>query len=276
MKKNLDANVVADFGKEWSCFDQSGLTNDDQKEIFDSYFSIFPWKCLPMDSVGFDLGCGSGRWAELVVSKVGLLHCIDASKDALNVAKKKLSQKENCIFHEASVDNIPLEDETCDFGYSLGVLHHIPDTMEGIKSCVKKLKKGAPFLVYLYYSFDNRPRWFKFIWKLTNLGRILISRMPFIVKYILSQIIAVTVYYPIAMASKVLERGGLNVDVVPLSSYRNRSFYVMQTDALDRFGTKLEQRFSKEEIRSMMEEAGLKEIVFSEKEPYWCAVGFKR
>jgi 2-polyprenyl-3-methyl-5-hydroxy-6-metoxy-1,4-benzoquinol methylase len=43
-----------------------------------------------------------------------------------------------------------------DFGYSLGVLHHIPDAQKALSDCVKKLKLGAPFLVYLYYSFDNR------------------------------------------------------------------------------------------------------------------------
>ena len=43
-----------------------------------------------------------------------------------------------------------------DFGYSLGVLHHIPDTCAGIKACARLLKRGGPFLVYLYYAFDNR------------------------------------------------------------------------------------------------------------------------
>ena len=48
-----------------------------------------------------------------------------------------------------------------DFGYALGVLHHVPNTQEGLNSCIKLLKPGAPFLVYLYYSFDNRPNWYR-------------------------------------------------------------------------------------------------------------------
>jgi hypothetical protein len=50
----------------------------------------------------------------------------------------------------------------------------------------------------------------------------------------------------------------------------------MRTDALDRFGTRLEQRFSRIEIQQMMESAGLERIVFSEKNPFWCAVGFAK
>ena len=50
----------------------------------------------------------------------------------------------------------------------------------------------------------------------------------------------------------------------------------MATDALDRFGTRLEKRFTAPEIRGMMERAGLVDIRFSEGEPFWCAVGFRR
>jgi hypothetical protein len=60
---------------------------------------------------------------------------------------------------------------------------------------------------------------------------------------------------------------------IPLSSYRNKSFYIIRNDALDRFGTKLEQRFSKKEIIDMMTRAGLENIIVSDKEPYWHAVG---
>ena len=49
----------------------------------------------------------------------------------------------------------------------------------------------------------------------------------------------------------------------------------MRTDALDRFGTPLEQRFSKNEIFNMMKDAGFRDINFHDGHPYWCAVGIK-
>jgi len=57
--------------------------------------------------------------------------------------------------------------------------------------------------------------------------------------------------------------------------YRNKPFYFMQTDALDRFGTRLEKRFSKAEISSMLHEAGFKKITFSEELPYWVCISYK-
>lgn len=257
MKENIDADVIDGFGDEWSRFDQSDLNTQDQLDIFNDYFSIFPWDKLPENSEGFDLGCGSGRWAKLVALKVGQLHCIDASKEALGVAKKNLANNNNCQFHLASVGSIPLPDESADFAYSLGVLHHIPDTSAGIKACVSKLKRGAPFLLYLYYAFDNKPAWFRMIWRLSEMVRFTISHMPFPLRYLSSQLIALFVYLPLARFGSVMELFGFNVDLFPLSYYRKKSFYVMRTDALDRFGTRLEQRFTKEQILKMMEDAGL-------------------
>ena len=68
---------------------------------------------------------------------------------------------------------------------------------------------------------------------------------------------------------------GANVNSVPLSFYRHSSFYTMRTDARDRFGTPLEQRFTRREIFDMMQRAGLTDIRFSESEPFWCVVGLR-
>lgn len=277
MNKNIDIKTVSDFGDEWDKFDQSDLSDEERKNIFSTYFSLMPWDKLPKNPVGFDLGCGSGRWALLVAPKVKTLHCIDAAAKALNVARRNLKEHKNIIFHEESVDSFRLKSNSMDFGYSLGVLHHIPDTQAGIDACVDKLKSGAPFLVYLYYALDNRPWWFKMIFSGVNAVRFCISRLPWFFKNIVCQVIACFVYWPLARISKFLEKVGIKkIDNIPLSFYRHKSFYVMKTDALDRFGTRLEQRFTKEQIQKMLEAAGLTGVKFRNGEPYWCAIGFKK
>tara|TARA_Y100000741_G_scaffold299658_1_gene240833 strand:+ start:61 stop:903 length:843 start_codon:yes stop_codon:yes gene_type:complete len=272
--KNQDKNTVDGFGDEWSRFDQSDLPTAEQQLLFDEYFSVFPWKNISKESTGFDLGCGTGRWARSVAPKVKKLICIDPSS-ALDIAKKNLSNFDNCVFDSATVDEMPMQDNSMDFGYSLGVLHHVPDTALGIKQCVKKLKIGAPLLLYLYYRFDNRPWWFRLIWSVTDLLRRVVSKMPYKLRYVSSQIISIIVYFPLARFALFLEKLNFNVSNFPLSSYRNLSFYTMRTDALDRFGTRLEQRFTRKEIKNMMRNAGLENIEFSNSKPFWVAVGYK-
>lgn len=274
-KINIDLKTVDGFGDEWVRFDQSELSESEQTKLFESYFSIFPWHHLPKDAEGFDAGCGSGRWAKMVARRVGLLHCIEPSV-ALDVSRKNLASLGNCIFHNVGLEAMPVDDGSMDFGYSLGVLHHIPDTQAGIKSCVQKLKTGAPLLLYLYYAFDNRPRWFQTVWYLSDVIRGLISSCPYGLRYFFSQVIATFVYLPISRFSLVMEKMGFNVNNIPLSAYRKLSFYTMRTDALDRFGTRLEKRFSREQIKVMMENAGLERIEFSENLPFWCAVGYRK
>jgi SAM-dependent methyltransferase len=274
--ENVDRRAVDDFGAEWSAFDQTKLSEEELRLQFEGYFGIFPWTTLAPGAVGFDAGCGSGRWAKLVAPRVGWLHCVDASSEAALIARRNLAQHANCSVHAATIDAMPFDDDSMDFGYSLGVLHHLPDPEEGLRRCVAKLKPGAPFLLYLYYALDNRPLWFRGIWRAAEAARRSVCRWPFRLKLATTSLIATFVYLPLARTAALVERLGLDCEQIPLATYRRRSFYSMRTDALDRFGTRLEHRFRREEIADMMTCAGLGELVFSEQPPYWCAIGRRR
>lgn len=271
-----DQATVDDFGHEWARFDQSAVSAAELHRIFDTYFAIFPWERLPEDAVGVDVGCGSGRWAEITAARVGSLVAVDPSGEALAVAERRLGGRTNCTVIKGAAGDLPIRNASLDFGYSLGVLHHTPDTQAALYDCVAKLKPGAPFLIYLYYAFDNRPAWFRRLWKVSDSMRRLISTMPFRLKLATTTAIAATVYWPLARSASVAERRGRSVARWPLSLYRDKSFYVMRNDSLDRFGTRLEQRFSAAEITAMMERAGLSEVRLSQTEPFWCAVGLKQ
>lgn len=139
---NADADVVAGSGDEWARFDQQAVPDAEITSRFEEYFSLFPWASLPANAEGFDAGCGSGRWARHVASRVGKVNAVDASLQALGVAQKALASLNNVNLITASVADMPLADAPQDFGYSLGVLHHMPDTQGGLDACVRKLESG--------------------------------------------------------------------------------------------------------------------------------------
>ena len=68
----------------------------------------------------------------------------------------------------------------------------------------------------------------------------------------------------------------INTSNMPLDYYKNESLYTMRTDSLDRFGTKLENRFSKIQIKNLLFLSGFKDIKFSDKMPYWVAICKKK
>ena len=272
---NKDEKVIEDFGEEWTKYDYTNLDKENLFENFQQYFDIFPWGNISLESEGFDMGCGSGRWAKFVAPKVGRLNCIDPSS-ALDIARRNLIDFKNVEYIKASVSESGIPINSQDFGYSLGVLHHVPDTESAINSCVSILKSGAPLLVYLYYAFDNRGWVYRLLWRASDLVRRIICKLPSRFKHLVTDVIAAIVYFPLARLSLLLDKVGINAASMPLFYYRNHSFYTMRTDSRDRFGTPLEQRFTKQQIKSYMERSGLIDIKFSDNAPYWCAVGIKK
>ncbi len=277
LNSNVSDEVIEGFGLEWEKFDQGKLRIEELKKVWEDYFRLFPWDKLPPDGgIGADIGCGSGRWARFVAPKVHHLHIIDPSKRALTVAVNNLKDCSNISSYLSDVENMPLDDSSLDFAYSLGVIHHIPGPGLAIRTISKKLKPGAPFLVYLYYSFDNKPNWFRTLWRWTDYSRRIISKLPFRKRYWASQFIALSVYWPFARVGFLLDKLGILPASWPLSYYKDKPLYIMRNDSLDRFGTVLEQRFSRQEVRSLLEDNGFIDITISDEPPYWCACGIKK
>ena len=221
------------------------------------------------------MGCGSGRWAQFIAPKVHRLFCVEPS-EAIKVAEQNLKQFDNVTFLRETTATCTLEEASQDFGFCLGVLHHIPNTEAALSDCAKLLKKGAPFLLYLYYNFENRPLWFKAVWSTSNFLRRMISKLPKQPKNFVCNLIAYFVYFPLSRLAYVLEKIGFNVSNIPLTGYRLKPFYECKVDACDRFGTRLEHRFSKLQITEMLIKCGFGDIHFSPTTPYWCCIAIKQ
>ena len=270
--KNIDSGVVTSFGEEWQKFHDFDDAEIDR--LGKMYFDILDENMVNHSSYVLDVGCGTARWTKYLADKVNFIEAIDPS-DAILTADKLLGGIKNVRLSKASTDTIPFADETFDFVMSIGVLHHIPDTQKAMIDCVKKTKIGGYFYVYLYYNLENKGFVFRFLLKIVTSIRKVISSLPTKIKKMACDFIAVFIYMPIILLGRVIKVVGFPsvASKIPLNIYQNQSFYIIRNDALDRFGTSLEQRFSKYEVQCMMEKAGLTEIVIAETLPYWHAVG---
>lgn len=270
--ENIDHSVVESFGEEWKKFHR--FSDEEIDTDARKYFDIVTDEMVNRNTYLVDLGCGTGRWTKFLSSKAGFIEAIDPS-EAIFAADKLIGAVDNIRLTKASIENTPFPDETFDFGMSIGVLHHIPDTQKAMMDCVKKVKIGGYFYTYLYYDFENRGAAFKALFKLVDGVRKVTSRLPMKPKKFVCDVIALTVYFPVVVAGRGIRAIGLKqlAAKMPLAHYQTNSFFWMRTDALDRFGTTLEQRFSRENIKQMMTAAGLADITFSNQMPYWHVVG---
>lgn len=269
---NIDQFVVNSFGEEWKKFNK--FSDLEINKSGQKYFDILTEEIINKDTYGIDVGCGTGRWTKYLSSKIGFMEAVDPS-EAIFTADKLLGDIDNVRLSMASTDNIPFEDCTFDFGMSVGVLHHIPDTQKAMNDCVKKVKIGGYFYTYLYYSLDNKGFLFKALLFMVTLLRRVVSVLPMTLKKLVCDILAIILYMPLVLIGRFLKAIKLNsiAEKLPLTRYTESTFYVIRNDALDRFGTTLEQRFSRKEVEQMMKNAGLDNIIISNNIPYWHAVG---
>ncbi len=191
---NLDKKTVKSFGDEWSKFDK--FEQEDIQSSGDEYFDIVGKNHIDKNTIALDIGCGTGRWFRFISDRVEFLEAIDPSM-ALVSAVNYNKDKGNIRFTHASVSNIPFEDNSFDFAMCLGVLHHIPDTSEGVKKIFEKIKPNGHFLLYLYYSLDSRGFLYKLLFRASNSIRWLVSKLPQTLKMFVCDLIALFVYLPL-------------------------------------------------------------------------------
>jgi len=271
--ENLDQNVIDGFGHEWAAFDYA---ETETAEALDAQFAAY---CAPIDlsqfnpetSLAGDFGAGSGRWSSRLAPYFSSVYALEPSDGASTVLKRKFTDNPKIVVLQETVGVNSIPVGSLDLAMSLGVLHHIPDTALAIKDVARSIKPEGVFLCYLYYNLENKPAYYKLIFKGVNIVRQVISASPQPLRRLSATIIAALVYWPLARLSKVLSKFGRNTANLPLHHYADMPFVMLANDALDRFGTSLEQRFSKAEITQMLGAADfdLTTLRFSELEPFW-------
>jgi len=274
--KNLSQEVIDSFGNEWAAF---SYAENESSGALDAQFAAY---CSPIDlrefnpntSVAADFGAGSGRWTSRLLPYFSSIYALEPSEGAYKVLMKKFVAEPRIVVLKETVGHNSIPSESLDLAMSLGVLHHIPDTGLAIKDVSSKLKSGGVFFCYLYYKVENKPLFYRGLFWVSNTLRRIISRLPWKMRRHLALVIATLVYLPLARTAKFLSYRKKDISNFPLHHYANLPFVMLQNDALDRFATRLEQRFSKIEIVEMVRNAGfdLSTLKFSDIEPFWSFV----
>jgi SAM-dependent methyltransferase len=249
------------FGTQWNKFDTLQPEHDRE---FQEYFDLIDLDRLKESDV-IDFGCGMGRWSFMISNYCRNIVLTDFS-EAIFAARRLLKDKPNAVFVMTDIHNLPLANDCVDFAFSLGVLHHMPT------DCLKEvigLKRAAPrLLIYLYYALDNRPFYFRVLFRMMDAMRRHVGGMRNeALRDLYVNAMTAFVYMPFIWLAAALRP--LKLDhYVPLHTYQGKSFYRVRQDAYDKLLTRVEQRVSRKQIMAL-QGSEFARVTVSDYPPYW-------
>jgi SAM-dependent methyltransferase len=243
----------ASFGYEWSQFNDwsiSGETN------FQQYFGDFDFQWVRGRTV-LDAGCGMGRHARQMAPHAGQLIAMDFSH-AIDHAARNTADQPNVLCIQGDITTPPVADGSFDLVYSLGVLHHIADTEGAARSLVSKVKPGGRLRIYLYW---RRPGIAGTILLGVERVRFVTTRLPFAVLKAFCWILSCMLWFMVVLPHRALSAIGVRRhEQWPLGVYARYPFAVLYNDQFDRFSAPIEQRWTEDEVRSLMGRLGLRDV----------------
>jgi len=243
----------ASFGYEWTHFNdwrQSGETN------FNDYFQGLDFEAL-RSALVLDAGCGMGRHARQIARFARQVVAIDFSR-AIDQAAANTADAGNVDCVQADLLALPLAAESFDFVYSLGVLHHLDRTEQALAGLVRALKPGGRIRIYLYWK---RHGWKGRLLDAVTVARRVTTRMPFPVLRGFCRILSYGLFGGVVLPYRALSMAGVRaVQEWPLFVYSKYPLNVLFNDQFDRFSAPIEKRYEPEEVRALLERAGLVSI----------------
>jgi len=125
-----------------------GYISSDMAELILSY--------LPQGGVAADLGCGSGRFCQVLLSKASKVYCVDIDEYALNVAKENIKD-ERAVFLNEDASSTSIPTGSVDLVIMVNSFHDMEDKGKVTLEVGRILKQGGFWSVFFIPSFVFSP-----------------------------------------------------------------------------------------------------------------------
>jgi SAM-dependent methyltransferase len=205
-----------------------------------------------------DVGTGSGRHSREAAALGAEVVAIDLG-DSIDVARRNLPA--GVLTIQADAESIPLAEGAFDLVMAIGVLHHLVDTESALAGLVRHVRPGGRLHVYLYWV--PPVAWHRVVLRGVDAARRITTRLPHRVLHALCVPLAAALAVLFVLPYRALRRrprGRRLAASLPLKAYADYPFGVLVNDQFDRLSAPVERRFTREEVRRMLLDAGLEDV----------------
>ncbi len=184
------ARTASAFGWEWRAF--SRIDDHHEQQFLDWIAPAGP--DMFRGRVVLEGGCGKGRHTRLA-SRYGAAATIGVDlSDAVDTAFDNTRDEPAAHIIQADLLRLPLLPASCDYAFSVGVLHHLPDPSAGFRALAEAVRPGGAVSVWVYGAENNA-----WITKVVSPLRIrLTSRLPPRLLHALSFVVALPLWLALA------------------------------------------------------------------------------
>jgi SAM-dependent methyltransferase len=150
---------AATFGRQWHWFRTVQLdSHNGTRRSADEFRATTGWTAADLAGQRvLDAGVGAGRYAECAADLGAEVFGVDLT-EAVDAAFTNLSHRANVHLAQADIFALPFRPETFDCAYSIGVLHHTPDTEQAFRRVAAVVRQGGQLAVYLYARYGPTAR----------------------------------------------------------------------------------------------------------------------
>ena len=236
------------YGELWKKNNYYAIETAPSTWHFDKIQEVFPGPIIT-GHVGVEIGCGSGYDTYLLAKQYPNVTFLSFDiSEGVFTAKKLVRNLPNVFLFRASALHIPIKTKSCDFAYSYGVLHHLPDPYCGFKEVVRILKPSSPFFLYLYEKHEDN-FWKEKAVQIVSWMRRLTSRLSPKTLEILSIMFSPFVVIFFSWPAQVLKQFHCTSRIAQKIPFNfGTGLFSVRGDLYDRFGAPYEYRFSRKDL----------------------------
>lgn len=147
-------NYALSFGNEWNMFPKTQLDSYTgttiSRDRFKEVAQTDPAKLA--NKLTLECGCGMGRFLEVLAKAGANVVGIDYSS-AADAAFANLREYPNVLILQGDLFDLPFQAASFDFVYSIGVLHHTPNTRRALRAISRYVKPVGALSIWVYRKY---------------------------------------------------------------------------------------------------------------------------
>lgn len=151
--RNVNAERIMGRAVSRHARGSEGYFQDLQEQRYRSHRHLLPWICsMQPGKAVLEIGCGVGLDSYVMARRGLRVTAVDLTFVGVQTAKRRF-ERENvaAAFSVTDACHLAFANETFDYVYSFGVLHHAADTERTIKEAFRVLRKGGEARIMLYH-----------------------------------------------------------------------------------------------------------------------------